>query len=271
MFDKIFSRDIPLFEMEQKLWKKLSEIEDLAKRTDNKQKKEKYEKEIAALREKIKYIQQNNPAKLRFELNTLKEALKENEEQNKNYRIQNKLLKSIINRYLKSESIALEDLKKLITPNDLSVLSIKQEIMPPNYNFEEDYLTAAKNLFTYIKKNYTIIDLGLPNKYWLPPQDIIEAQAGDVFDISILACSVLISLGGDETKVYVVELKDFSRHAFVLTKYKKRILILDFLYSKEYSDFLGYEKDVFAAYNPKKMPIRKMVYAFNDVSFDYLE
>ncbi len=271
MLEKILAQDIPLFELEQKFWKQISELEDKIRRTNNVSKKEKYGKEILVLREKIKALQQNNPAKLRFELNTLREALKDNEEENKNYWIQNKLLKAIINRYLKNESIGLEDLKKLILPNDLSVLSIKQEIIPENYVYDEDYLDAIKKLYSYIKKNYSIIDLSLPNKYWLPPRDTIEAQAGDVFDISVLICSVLISLGGDDAKVYVVELNDFSRHAFVVTRYKKRILILDLKQSENYNDYLGYEKDVWAEYLPKRQSIRKKKYSFNDVSFDYLE
>jgi len=271
MLEKILSSDLPLFEQEQRLWKKITEIEDLIKRTNSSDKKEKYEKEILVLREKIKFLQQNNPAKLRHELNTLKEALKENEDQNKSFGIQNKLLKAIINKYLHEQSFGLEDLKKLILPNDLSVLSIKQEILPENYNYEDDYLQAVQNLYAYLRKNYTLTDLGLATKYWLSPRDIIEAGAGDAFDLSVLVCSILIALGGNETKVYAVELSDFSRHSFVLTRYKKRMLIIDLVYSKSYNDYLGYEKDVWQEYSPKGLTIRTKKYSFNDVSFDYLE
>ncbi|PIU03045.1 MAG: hypothetical protein COT55_00315 [Candidatus Diapherotrites archaeon CG09_land_8_20_14_0_10_32_12] len=271
MLEKILPSDLPLFEQEQRLWKKITETEDLIKRTNNSAKKEKYEKEILVLKEKVKFIQQNNPAKLRHELNTLKEALKENEDQNKNYGIQNKLLKAIINKYLPEQSFGLEDLKKLVLPNDLSVLSIKQEIMPESYDYENDYLVAIKNLYDYLQKNYTITDLNLSNKYWLAPKDIIEASAGDVFDLSILVCSILIALGGNDTKVYVVELSDFSRHAFVLTRHKKRVLIIDLVNSENYNDYLGYEKDIWSEYSPKNLTIRTKRYSFNDVSFDYLE
>ncbi len=142
----------------------------------------------------------------------------------------NALYLEIIMRYKDvietGETIYVAELPKLVTPEDETVLSVAGKMTSGFhiYNYEENFLEAARNAHNYVQNE--IATISPPVQFWLRPSQVVNLQAGDIFDKVVLLCSVLIALGNPSATILTAVREEDKRHV-VLCEYKGELLVID--------------------------------------------
>ncbi len=124
------------------------------------------------------------------------------------------------------ETLYMADLPTLITPDDENVLSKAKSIksMFASYNYDEDFLGAAKEAQWYVRDK--IATISLPVQFWLRPGQTLSLESGDVFDKAVLLCTMLIALGNVTAKVITV-IRDSEKMFAVYCEFSGRIVLFD--------------------------------------------
>ncbi len=142
----------------------------------------------------------------------------------------NALYLEVIMRYKdaieQGEQLHVAELPKLITPEDEKVVSLANSIRGTftAYTVDENFGEAAKKAYEYVKGS--IKTVSPPIQFWLKPNEVINLGAGDIFDKTVLLCSVLISLGGVSAKI-VTAIKDGNKKHKVYCDFRGKILAID--------------------------------------------
>lgn len=151
----------------------------------------------------------------------------EDEDLTKKY---NALYLEIIMRYKdaieRGETLYVAELPKLVTPNDEAVLSVVSKMTSSFhvYNYDENFLEASRLAHEYVKEE--IATISPPIQFWLRPNQVINLQAGDVFDKIVLLCSILIALGNLSTTIVTAVKDNYKKHV-VCCDYKGELMIVD--------------------------------------------
>lgn len=170
-----------------------------------------------------------------------------------------KLYRLIIDRYRDKieeyETKSVSELKSLIQPHDEKVLQLRESISEGfhPYVYEEHFLSAAKTAFAHLGSFRTI---PAPVSFWLTFSDMRELMAGDEIDKSILLCSLLRSMGSENAKVFVTDM----RNAYVLFQFSGKSYVADHS-QRELPTFESGE----AALQHLK---GKILYSFNDKEYE---
>lgn len=170
-----------------------------------------------------------------------------------------RLYRLIIDRYRDKieeyETKSVSELKSLIQPRDEKVLQLRESISDEfhPYVYEEHFLSAAKAAFAHLTSFRTV---PAPVSFWLTFSDMQEIMAGDEIDKSILLCSLLRSMGSENSKVFVTD----SRNAYVLFQFAGKSYVADHS-QKELAEFESGE----AALSYLK---GKIFYSFNDKEYE---
>ena len=158
--------------------------------------------------------------------------------------VQNAYYRKIIERYAalvnENEEKTVPELKALIDGNSEAVLALKKLVLEQvaskkttlgsvvegeHYDYEKDFLLAAEAAFALVR-NLRQVHPEVSVSFWLAAKEILELEAGDVFDKAILLCSLLKGLGAGAA-ILVLELENNLIHPVVVFQYSGRGYLLD--------------------------------------------
>lgn len=176
----------------------------------------------------------------------------------------NELYLAIISRYKEyieeKEEISVAELPRLVTPRGINVIEKVGEIRSAfdPYVYENNFSQAAKIAYDFVHAK--VREINLPLQFWLTPDETIKFMAGERIDISILLCSMLISLGNPSSKVLVL-IKDRRRDAYVYFSFSGRYYMINI--EKGISSYATHE-EMIASLEIKN---EETAYEFNDKSY----
>jgi hypothetical protein len=142
----------------------------------------------------------------------------------------NKIYLAIISRYRdyieEHENVTVAELPTLVTPKNGAIIEKIDAIKSSfgTYDYDKHFYDASIVAFTFVKDK--IEDVVLPLQFWLVPEETLVFMMGDVFDKSVLLCSLLVGLGNPSSKV-LVTVSDESRKIFVYYELKDSACMLD--------------------------------------------
>lgn len=265
-----YKREKTLFEEESKVWAEITSLENQLKVVKTEQDKQLILGKIEEKKKIIKEIANSNPAKLKYRIKELQDELNRVNTINIEAKALVRYYEEVVKKYASKleEEKTVDNLKDLVKYDTTEMDVLLDTVKTNNYEYDTNYLTVVNNLYDYIKRNFYLITKKLSIKFWLESSDMLRTRSGDPLDIAIFVCSAMHALGDYNAKIYFVELDDFSTFAFVKTKYKNRILIVDPFNSENYSDLLGYESVIDEKYKPYNKKIRRVLYSFNAFTFE---
>ena len=183
-----------------------------------------------------------------------------------------KLCKFLLEKYAdiinEREKRTIGEIKALVDGNDLTVQSLIEDFKDPAYTFDSDYETSLKQVFNFIKKEVSFVDVDLNVNYWLSPREIIEAKVADDEDYAVFLCAAMKSLGDNKAEVIIAELDNLKTHAFVSTEIGNEFLILDPTQEHTYEEYKGTKIDVLKKYSFQKQKIKRFLYRFNSDKYE---
>ncbi len=141
----------------------------------------------------------------------------------------NTLYLEILMRYKdeieKGETLYVAELPKLVTPQDESVLAVVNNIKSSfaAYSLDDNFYDAAMKAQAYI--NTSVSGISVPVQFWLTPSEVIRMGAGDVFDKTVLLCSILIGLGNLTARIVTV-VKGSGSESAVYCEFHSKLLLL---------------------------------------------
>lgn len=183
-----------------------------------------------------------------------------------------KFYRALISRYSdlinEKEQKTVGEIKALVNKDDLTIQSLAQGLMQQGYKFENHYFQSAEKAYNYAKDEIAFVDSDLGLSYWLLPKEIISEKIGDDEDIAVFLCSLLFALGDDDAECVIAELEDAKTHAFVITNFHSKFLLLDPVQKKPFREFYGQKKDVLEKYSFKGSRIKRFLYRFNRSKYE---
>lgn len=180
------------------------------------------------------------------------------------YRLLLKKYASIINE---RETKTVGEIKGLINKEDLTIQSLAEEFKKDGYEYEKDFLVAAKKAFDFVKKEIAYVSPDVDVNFWLTPSEILLNKIADDEDMAVFLCSILYALGCENASVTIAELEDLRTHAFVMFDYKNKTYFLDPTQDHEFEKFSGDTFNLFQNFSVDGLKIRRLLYKFN--RFEY--
>ncbi len=178
-----------------------------------------------------------------------------------------KLYSLLLNRHKhtmsEAENKTVGEIKSLINPDDLSIRLLVDDFKPSDYSFERDYLKVAYAIYEFITSEVSYVNSDLDINFWLLPSDILAEKVGDDEDLAIMLCSLLYALGDSNAEVVIAELDDLTTHAFVITDFQGKFVLLDPSQKANPAEFTGTRKDVIGLYEFRGAKIKRFLYRFN--------
>jgi len=175
----------------------------------------------------------------------------------------NSLYLTVILRYKdhieKNEALYVPDLPRLVDPGNAAVTALAARIKESFelYDYDQNFMDAAEYAYKYIRRE--VPSVSLPIQFWQRSNETIENRVGDVFDKSVLLCSVLSALGCASANV-VLSLNE-GREVAVCFEAGSRILAYRFDEDKPHE---------FGSRDEMRAWIQKgddaQVYMFNNIS-----
>ncbi|MBI2530380.1 MAG: hypothetical protein HYW05_04520 [Candidatus Diapherotrites archaeon] len=172
---------------------------------------------------------------------------------------------SLINE---KETKTVGEIKALVNSEDLTIQGIASAQMPENYEFGAHYLQAAEGAYNFICAEISYIPSELGLDIWLAPKEILSAKVADDSDLAVLMCSVLYALGDEKAEVVVAELENADTHAFAITEFGGKFILLDAAQKKPFMEFSGEREKVLANYSFNGAKIRRFLYKFNAQNYE---
>jgi len=159
-----------------------------------------------------------------------------------------KLCKFLLEKYAdiinEREKRTIGEIKALVDGSDLTVQSIIEDFKDAGYVFDSDYESSLKQVFDFVKKEVSFVDVDLNVNYWLSPREIIEVKVADDEDFAVFLCAAMKSLGDSKAEVIIAELDNLKTHAFVSTELKNDFLILDPAQEHNFEEYKGTKIEV---------------------------
>ncbi len=166
------------------------------------------------------------------------------------------------------EKKTVGELKGLVNPNDLSIVSLVESFKPEGFVFEKDFFNSAKLAFEFVRDEIDFVKSKVNINFWLSPSEILKFRIGDDEDQAVFLCSLLLALGDKNAEVIIAELSDFSTHAFVLTEINNKFFLLDPSQNHEFTEFSGLKKNVLKKYSFNNAGIKNFLYRFNNEKYE---
>ena len=183
-----------------------------------------------------------------------------------------KLYSLILERYSdvinEHESKTVGEIKALVNKDDLTIQSLSNEFKIEDYDFENHYFQAAEKAFDYVRGEIIFVKPDANVAFWLTPKEIASEKIGDDEDQAVFLCSLLYSLGDEKAEVVIAELENSGTHAFVITEWNKKFMILDPCQEHSFRDFYGEKREVLEKYSFQGSHIKKFLYKFNNSNYE---
>lgn len=162
-----------------------------------------------------------------------------------------------------AETKTVGEIKALVNPDDLTIQALLSSHRPENYSFPSGYLQAASSIYDFIANEISYATAGMNLNFWLTPKEILKEKIGDDSDLAVLLCSLLFGLGDENAFVVVAEMNDLSTHAFVVTEFEGKMLLLDPSQKKPFEEFFCEKADIMQRYEFNGSKIKRWLYKFN--------
>ena len=186
-----------------------------------------------------------------------------------------KLYRTLLERYSElineNERKTVGEIKSLITKDDLTIQSLTSSFKIDNYKFQNHYFQAAEKAYDYMVNEIDYVEADLNISFWLTPKEIVEQRIGDDEDQAVFLCSLLYSLGDEKAQVVIAELENNTPHAFVITEFNHKFLLLDPTQRMPFREYFGEKKDVLDAYAVDGSKIKKFLYKFNHTNYEQFQ
>ncbi len=219
--------------------------------------------------------------RLRNELSKLKKELEfvspknvegKGAESVENIFLREKLYKLLLNKYSdlinEKEQKTVGEIKAMVSKDDLTIVSLAQELGGPNYDPKKDYEVAAEKAFNYVRDNILFVEADLNISFWLSPNEIVSEKIGDSEDQAVFLCSLLYALGDEKAECVIAEMSNSKTHAFVITELNNKFLLLDPIQKTSFKEFYGEKAKVIAKYSYEGAFIEKFLYKFNHSNYE---
>ena len=264
---------------EKNLIRVISALEESIFYEKDKDKKEELENQLEGLKSQFSRGTGVSYTEIRFENQELKNQIKDLKEQLNEkdcncipcdelktlYRI---LLRKHAEQINKSEERTVGEIKAIISKDDLTINSILNQIKPENYSFDNHYFQASEKAFNYVKDEIKYVKSDIPISFWLSPKEIVSEKIGDDEDQATFLCSLLYSLGDETAEVAVAEMENNTPHAFVITEWDNKFLLLDPTQKTNFRDFFGNKKEILEKYLFNGARIKRFLYRFNHSKYE---
>ena len=182
-------------------------------------------------------------------------------------RLYSLLLRKYADLVNEKEKRTVGEIKALVNSDDLTVQSILVDLKPENYSFEKYFLESAKKAFEFIQKETSFVKPGIKINYWLSPKEILEGKVADDEDLAVFLCSLLTALEDKNCFVVIAELEDLTNHAFVITEFNNKFIILDPSQEDSFNKFTGKKEEVLKNYSFNNSKIKHFLYKFNSQEY----
>ncbi len=282
--------------LEQAIWKKIQEIEEKKEKETDFDRLNELNNRIAFLKESLSELQGQSVPALEKELFELKKENEGLESENKGlkktlakFRSQYgsitegqsemdssqhlfKLYRALLEKYSdlinSTERKTIGEIKSLIDPSDLTIQSLVNEYKPEKYEFERDYLSAAKKLFEFVSRRIKFVQCDLELNFWLNPKEILEQGVAEAEDLSVMLCTLLLALGDEDAEVVIAEMEDARVHAFVTTEFNGKFILLDPCQVHEFEEFSGTKTEALQNYSFEGQKVKRYLYKFNNKVYE---
>jgi len=276
---------------EQELWKKIEDLESSLKSTETSNKAE-IEIKLARLKCQLTEIQipvkkrntdfENELGKKKSQYDALYEkysmlrqalgSVSGIEDKQTEKDLKDKLHKFLLQKYSEvineKEKKTIGEIKGLIDPDDLSIQSLLAELITENYSFEKNYLSVAKEAYSFVSKEISFVESDVRINFWLTPTEIIKHKMADDEDLAVFLCTILYALGDENAFVVVAEMENLSTHAFVITEFKNNFYLFDPSQKKPFEEFSGKKEEALEKYSFKESKIKRFLYRFNSTEYE---
>ena len=183
-----------------------------------------------------------------------------------------RLYKLLLDKYSslinEKETKTVGEIKALVNSEDLTIQGIASAHRPENYEFGAHYLQAAESAYNFICGEIAYIPSELGLDIWLAPKEILSAKIADDSDLAVLLCSVLYALGDEKAEVVVAELENANTHAFAITEFEGKFILLDPAQKRPFMEFSGEKEKVLGQYSFNGAKIRHFLYKFNAQNYE---
>lgn len=186
--------------------------------------------------------------------------------------LQHRFYKNLLEKYSQtineSEKNTVGEIKNLIDKEDLSVNSILQELKPEKYSYPENYLETAEKTFQYLLEEIKYVKPEISINFWLKPKEVLEFGVSDDEDFAVLLCTFLCALEDEKAEVVIAELENLSTHAFVLTQFEDKTLLLDPCQKHSFKKYFGEREKILKEYEFEGFKIKRFLYKFNNSNYE---
>ena len=178
------------------------------------------------------------------------------------------LLKKYADAINDREKRTIGQIKGLVDKDDLTIQAIASDFKPKGYDFERDYLVAAQKVYDFVVKEIDFAKADIELSFWLSPKEVLENKIADDEDLAVFLCSLLYALGDEKADIAIAELDDLSTHAFVMTEFKNRFILLDASQKSPFHTFIGNRETVLEKYSFGSAKLRRFLYKFNHNKYE---
>lgn len=178
------------------------------------------------------------------------------------------LLKKYADAINDKEKRTIGQIKGIVDRDDMTIQSIVSDFKPKDYDFDRDYLGIAQNIYEYVLKEIDFVKADVDISFWLSPKEVLENKIADDEDLAVFLCSLLFALKDEKAHVVISELDNLSTHAFVITEFKSRFILLDPSQKKPFHSFIGTLESVMEKYSFDGAKLKRFLYKFNHAEYE---
>lgn len=185
---------------------------------------------------------------------------------------ENKLAKFLLQKYAdlinEREQRTIGEIKLLVDGTDLTIQNLVNDFKPEFYEFEKDYLTVLKKVYEFIINEIDFVETNFGINYWLSAKEVMDIKVVDDEDMAVFVCACAKALGDDNCEVIIAELDNLKTHAFVITEFNNKFILLDAATKTPFEKYAGSKIEIIKNYEFKKNKIKRFLYRFNSNKYE---
>lgn len=185
---------------------------------------------------------------------------------------ESKLAKFLLVKYAdiisEREGRTIGEIKNLVNGDDLTIVNIASEFKDDFYEFEKNYLETLKKVYEFVLDEIEYVDVNFGINYWLSAKEVMDVKVVDDEDMAVFVCALAKSLGDQNAEVIIAELDNLKTHAFVITEFNDKFILLDASSKNPFEKYIGNKTDIIKNYDFKGNKIKRFLYRFNSDKYE---
>jgi len=185
---------------------------------------------------------------------------------------ENKLAKFLLQKYAdlinEREQRTIGEIKSLVDGTDLTIQNLVNDFKPEFYDFKKDYLEVLKKVYAFVTTEIDFVETNFGVNYWLSAKEVLDVKVVDDEDMAVFVCACAKALGDDNSEVIIAELDNLKTHAFVITEYNDKFILLDAAAKINFEKYSGKKVDIIKNYEFKTNKIKRFLYRFNSNKYE---